>query len=142
MVHVQVGCGRRYTVTFTLPAGIPATRVGLVGDFEDAPWNPEGFALRRNALGQWQVSLELEVGQRYEFRFLVNGCRWVNDDACPMVLNAFGGFHSLLVLETQWLVSNIRQPLVTVNPVPNAPIVNPLPLALPNVVTAKRTLVS
>ena len=135
MIHIQMSSQGRYVVTFSLPAGIKAERVGLVGDFEDAPWNPEGFPMRRDSQGHWQVSLELPARQCYEFRFLVNGCLWVNDDTCPMVPNGFGSFNSQLRLEPRWLEAHIRKPLVTVTHAPQTHH----PLALPSPATMSWT---
>jgi hypothetical protein len=87
------------SVTFTLPECARVRRAGLVGDFEDAPWNPEGFRMRQDSDGRWRVTLMLECGQIYEFRYLINGSLWVNDDECPLWINSSGIAYSVLQLE-------------------------------------------
>ncbi len=84
------------SVTFTLPEHPRIQRAGLVGDFEDAPWDPEGFRMRRDGDGRWRVTLRLEPGQAYEFRYLINGSTWLNDDQCPIAVNSFGIAYSVL----------------------------------------------
>jgi hypothetical protein len=94
-------------VTFTLPECARVQRAGLVGDFEDAPWNPEGFQMRQDPDGRWRVSLMLERGQTYEFRYLVNGALWVNDDECQINLNPAGIAYSVLKPEACLITSNL-----------------------------------
>jgi hypothetical protein len=81
--------------TFTLPECARVQRAGLVGDFEDAPWNPEGFQMRQDRDGRWRVTLTLERHHTYEFRYLVNGSLWVNDDECPLSVNSSGIAYSV-----------------------------------------------
>ncbi|MEO5943536.1 MAG: hypothetical protein ABIP30_07450 [Ferruginibacter sp.] len=67
-------------ITFTLPAEALAEATGalLLGDFND--WNTEkGIALKKQKDGSLKVVTELEAGKTYQYRFLLNDGRWVND---------------------------------------------------------------
>ena len=65
-------------VTFELPSAVWAERVALVGEFN-------GWDHHRDLLTQdhsdaiWRITLELETGRQYQFRYLVNGADWHND---------------------------------------------------------------
>ena len=68
----------------------------LVGDFND--WNRRSHPLTRSRDDEtWQITLELEQGKVFQFRYLVNGTDWQNDwKADRYVPNAFGGENSVL----------------------------------------------
>ncbi|MBM3187256.1 MAG: glycoside hydrolase [Chloroflexi bacterium] len=84
-------------VTFQLPSSIAAQTVHVVGDFND--WNRHSHALTRSApIEDWHLSLELEAGRAYQFRYLIDGTNWQNDwHADRYVSNPFGGENSVLV---------------------------------------------
>lgn len=85
-------------VTFALPPAIWAESVFLVGDFNNWSQTSLPMARGRNDDG-WQVSVELERGKEYQFRYLVNGTDWYNDwDADRYVPNPYGGDNSVVVL--------------------------------------------
>ena len=90
-------------VRFELPSAIWADSVHLVGDFND--WSETSRPMMRDRLdGTWYVTLELELGNEYQFRYLVNGHEWHNDwKADKYVPNPYGGTNSV--------VSTIRPPL-------------------------------
>ncbi|HUT15667.1 MAG TPA: isoamylase early set domain-containing protein [Anaerolineae bacterium] len=83
-------------VTFQLPASIWAETVHLVGDFNG--WNRSSHVLTRSKDDEaWQITLELEKGRVYQFRYLVDGTNWQNDwHADRYVPNPFGGDNSVL----------------------------------------------
>jgi hypothetical protein len=67
-------------VTFILPAEIVAgaTEGLLLGEFNN--WDKEnGFSLRKYKDGSMKATVELEAGKTYEYRYLLDGGRWVND---------------------------------------------------------------
>jgi 1,4-alpha-glucan branching enzyme len=70
-------------VKFVMPKdqlveGVEAHSVHLVGDFNN--WDVEATPMKqRKKDGAFYVTLDLEPGQRYEFRYLVNGEQWCND---------------------------------------------------------------
>jgi hypothetical protein len=99
-------------VTFSMPAGIWADTIYLVGEFNG--WDRTATPLK---LGEhcWSVSLELDAGQSYQYRYLVNGSDWYNDwRADRYEPNEFGGDNS--VVET--LVEQ-EYPHDTVQPQPD-----------------------
>jgi 1,4-alpha-glucan branching enzyme len=87
--------GSKVRVTFRLPSTIWADSVHLVGDFND--WSRTSHPLRRTRDGEWEISMLLDEGRTYQFRYLVNGSEWQNDwNADRYVSNPFGGENSLI----------------------------------------------
>ena len=83
-------------VTFRLPVEVGAEVVHVVGDFNS--WSREATPLRRDD-GGFSVTLELQAGTTYQFRYLLDGHVWENDWAADdYVGNEFGGENSLLDL--------------------------------------------
>lgn len=71
-------------VTFILPTEIvgDATDGILLGEFND--WNQgQGIALKKSKNGSMKASVQLEAGQTYQYRYLLNDGRWVNDYNAP-----------------------------------------------------------
>jgi len=67
-------------VTFSLPAEAlqGATEAFLLGDFNN--WNPENAPkLEKQPDGSYKTAAQLEEGKTYQYRFLLNDGRWVND---------------------------------------------------------------
>ena len=60
-----------------LPQGVKVASVSLLGDFND--WDAEASPMKRDKSGAYKATLELEPGQEYQFRYLVNGEVWCND---------------------------------------------------------------
>lgn len=76
-------------VTFTLPSEVQAETAVLCGDFNG--WDPSVHPLLRAVDGSFVVELELEAGQSYAYRFLLDGNRWENDwEAERYETNGFG----------------------------------------------------
>lgn len=63
-------------VTFELPACVWADQVHLVGDFNN--WDESGMPFRQDRNGVWRATVDLPVGQRFRFRYLVDGS-WRTD---------------------------------------------------------------
>ena len=89
---------RRVLVTFGLSSSIWATRVNLVGEFND--WDTAATPMSRSrADADWKVSVELEAGRRYRFRYLVDGEEWLNDwQADDYFENVYGSDDSVVDL--------------------------------------------
>ena len=86
---------RSCKVTFELPAKSKAKRVVVLGDFND--WNPEKHVLKRRKDGSFALTVSLQPGNAYRFRYLVDGERWENDhSADTYVPNPFGGDDSVV----------------------------------------------
>lgn len=85
---------RTVLVRFSLAAP-QARQVTLVGDFN--AWSRDATTLLdSDGNGVWSVSIPLPPG-RYQYKFLVDGQRWVVDpDASAFQPDGFGGRNSLL----------------------------------------------
>ncbi len=67
-------------VTFTLPAEIvgEATSAVLLGEFNNWDYN-NGISLKKQKDGSLKATAALEAGRTYQYRYLLNDGRWVND---------------------------------------------------------------
>jgi hypothetical protein len=68
-------------VDFILSAVIVANATGgiLLGDFNN--WDEKkGIPLKKKKEGTLKTSLDLEAGKSYEYRYLLDDGRWVNDE--------------------------------------------------------------
>lgn len=63
-------------VTFSLPSSIWADTIYLVGDFNN--WNTTATPLSLDET-DWSITLDLDVDQAYEYRYLVNNEEWLSD---------------------------------------------------------------
>lgn len=80
-------------VTFTLPAEVARDSVRLVGEFNG--W--EGTRLDRQKDGSWRTTVALSPGREYEFRYLIDEQRWMNDPGADRyVSNPFGEDNSVV----------------------------------------------
>ena len=88
-------CGTA-SVTFTLPAAVRASHVVICGEWND--WSPEHDVMERVADG-FSLTVVLQAGRAYRFRYLLDGQRWENDwDADAYVPNGFGADDSVVDL--------------------------------------------
>jgi 1,4-alpha-glucan branching enzyme len=78
MIEKESAKSGRVRVTFELPAALWADRVNLVGEFND--WDATATPMTRNRRhDEWRATLELPLGQRYLFRYLLNGQECLNE---------------------------------------------------------------
>lgn len=84
-------------VTFELPSTMWAESVYLVGDFNN--WDQNSMPMMQSrADAAWHITLELDKGREYQFRYLVNGTDWHNDwHADKYVPNQYGSDNSVVV---------------------------------------------
>lgn len=54
-----------------------ASRVNLVGEFNG--WNTSETQLTKTKSGDFKIVLPLDTGKAYQFRYLIDGDRWLND---------------------------------------------------------------
>jgi 1,4-alpha-glucan branching enzyme len=81
-------------VTFYLPDSIEGDTVYLVGDFNE--WNEAETPMQQLKDGRYKVTLDLESGKEYQFRYLVDG-EWHNDwEADRYAPNPFSGDNSVV----------------------------------------------
>ncbi|MGI5173195.1 isoamylase early set domain-containing protein [Treponema sp. OMZ 840] len=80
--------GKKCSVTFSLPAEAAhgAEKVWLCGDFNN--WSTSETPLKKQKNGSFSVTLSLESGQEYQFRYLIDGKTWENDWAADKYLPA------------------------------------------------------
>jgi hypothetical protein len=84
-------------VTFTLPAEVGADDVLLCGDFNG--WTAAPTPLQR-VDDAWQVTLPLEPGNSYRYRYLLDGQRWENAwQADRYEPNPFGSDNSVVIVD-------------------------------------------
>ena len=89
--------GRSCRVTFYLPAEVGASSVSLCGEFNS--WDPAAHPMRPRKDGTFYISLSLDAGQEYRYRFLVDGERWENDWVADAYRpNDFGSEDSNIIL--------------------------------------------
>jgi len=78
-------------VTFKIPAqmGDTAIQAHIVGEFND--WSISATPMKRSKDGSFSVTLELETGRSYQFRYLLGQDDWKNDpDADDFLSTHFG----------------------------------------------------
>jgi predicted flap endonuclease-1-like 5' DNA nuclease len=78
-------------VTFILPAEIVANASHglLLGEFNN--WEKEsGFSLKKGKDGSMKATIELEAGKSYEYRYLLDGGRWENDQTAEQYAHVQG----------------------------------------------------
>ncbi len=82
--------GGKREVTFELAGAVSGTEVNLCGEFND--WSETSLPLSVNEDGNFVVTVLLEAGRVYRYRYLIDGTRWENDWlADDYVTNEFGG---------------------------------------------------
>lgn len=78
-------------VKFNLPAEYVhnASEGVLVGEFNN--WNPEeGVRLKKKEDGSMYAEIALAAGQSYQYRYLLNDGRWVNDSSSTVQNDVYG----------------------------------------------------
>jgi len=86
-------------VTFRLNKDIvnSANRVNLAGDFNN--WDTNSIPMKKLKTGEYAVSVDLEKGKEYQFKYLVDGNSWVNEkEADKHVPNDFLSENSVVTL--------------------------------------------
>jgi hypothetical protein len=90
-------------VIFTLPGEVAAGDVALCADFSG--WTAGSIPLQRGSDGAWQVTVPLEPGNSYRFRYLLDGERWENAwHADRYEPNPFGSDNSVVIVDWPELI--------------------------------------
>jgi predicted flap endonuclease-1-like 5' DNA nuclease len=101
-------------VTFSVPlvqAGEQAD-LRVLGDFNQ--WNWEQALKLAAGKDAYQGALELAAGQSYEFRYLVDGQRWLNEEAADgYVATPYFSHNCLLQLDAAVAAPTVKQPKAT-----------------------------
>jgi 1,4-alpha-glucan branching enzyme len=85
------------SVTFVLPkdAAPDAGSVAILGEFNN--WSPDVHQLARREEGDFVITLELEAGRAYRFRYVIDGWKFENDwFADRYEPNPYGGEDSVV----------------------------------------------
>jgi 1,4-alpha-glucan branching enzyme len=86
-------------VTFVLDknAASTANRVNLTGDFNN--WDIESLPMKKIKSGEFFASIDLKKGMAYEFKYLIDGQKWVNEpEADKQVVNIFQSDNSVVIV--------------------------------------------
>lgn len=75
-------------VTFRLPreAAAGIDQACLVGEFNG--WDPSATRMQKLKSGEFKVTVDLEVGREYQYRYLLDGQTWTNDEAADRYVPA------------------------------------------------------
>ncbi len=85
------------TVTFTLDPRVRAQTAAVCGEWDG--WSKDANVMHRDADGGFSLTVYLEPGRMYRFRYLLDGERWENDWAADAyVANDFGEDDSVVDL--------------------------------------------
>jgi 1,4-alpha-glucan branching enzyme len=96
----QTDAGLVAQVTFSLPGGMWADTIYLVGDFNE--WNRSSHPFQLSREDEWTLTIDLEVGRFYQFRYLCDE-KWMNDNqADAYVHNRYGSDNFIVVTDPQW----------------------------------------
>jgi len=89
--------GKTCRVTFRLPKEVGASTVVLTGDFTN--WDEAPVEMPQRKDGSFSVTVSLQPGQSYRFRYIVDGEHWENDDAADAYApNPFGSEDSIITV--------------------------------------------
>jgi len=85
------------SVTFTLDPRVGAQTAAVCGEWND--WSAGADVMHRDDEGGFSLTLDLEAGRTYRFRYLLDEERWENDWAADAYLpNSYGGDDSVVDL--------------------------------------------
>lgn len=72
-----------------------ASQIAVVGDFNG--WNPEAAVMSPLKDGSFSLTIELEAGNTYRFRYLADGERWFDEaEADGQEAGEFGASNNLI----------------------------------------------
>jgi serine protease AprX len=75
-----------------------ARNVAVAGDFNG--WSEVATPLKRNDSGLWSTEIIVRTAGRFEYKFIVDERRWIEDPSNGMKApDKFGGFNSVVVIE-------------------------------------------
>jgi 1,4-alpha-glucan branching enzyme len=86
-------------VTFKVPKNLAGSfkKINLVGDFNS--WNQKAQTMTKLKSGDFSITIDLESGREYQFRYLADKTEWLNDDSPDrLVTNEFQGQNSVVAV--------------------------------------------
>ena len=93
---LEISGNKVVRVTFTLPNGPWSEQTHLVGDFNN--WDRSSHPFRPDYSGQQSLTLDLDVGRAYQFRYLRNGEEWMNDSQADAYVYNRNGTYNFVVI--------------------------------------------
>jgi len=89
-------------VTFTVPNGLWVDMLYLVGDFNE--WQYTTYPMTHDeCAGHWRITVDLEIGRAYQFRYLCDRDHWLNDSqADAYVVNPYGTDNFVVVTDPKF----------------------------------------
>ena len=91
------GAKGKARVRFTVDPRVGAQAAAVCGEWND--WSAGADVMHRDAEGGFSVTVDLDAGRAYRFRYLLDGQRWDNDWAADAYIrNDFGGDDSVVDL--------------------------------------------
>lgn len=97
LTKVYTKSGRKCRVTFHVPPDMRVSTVHLCGEFND--WNTCSHPLERQPDGSFSLTLKLNAGREYRYRYFIDGYRWTTDSAADgAVTNQHNTLDSVLRL--------------------------------------------
>jgi len=74
-----------------------ASKVNIAGDFNN--WNKTSDELNMLKDGSFSITLDLETGREYQFRYILDGSYWINDEAADKYCSSgFGDSQNSVVV--------------------------------------------
>jgi 1,4-alpha-glucan branching enzyme len=75
-----------------------AETVSVAGDFNG--WSGMAAPLKRNGSGLWSTEIVISRTGRLEYKFIVDGRRWIEDPSHGLkAADNYGGLNSVVVIE-------------------------------------------
>jgi 1,4-alpha-glucan branching enzyme len=91
------GAKGKARVTFTVDPRAGARTAAVCGEWND--WSADADVMRHDTEGGFSLTVDLDAGRAYRFRYLLDGQWWDNDWAADAyVRNDFGGDDSVVDL--------------------------------------------
>jgi 1,4-alpha-glucan branching enzyme len=83
-------------ITFMLPHSIWADKIYLVGDFNN--WDCNSHPFWQDREGNWTLTLDLEVGRAYQYRYRRECGGWLNDYRADAYVHDHNGSYNFVVI--------------------------------------------
>jgi 1,4-alpha-glucan branching enzyme len=89
--------GKICRVTFKCNTSESSESAALVGEFNN--WSLQESLMKKLKNGSFSVTLSLQTGKSYQFRYVIDGNTWVNDaEAECYVPNQYGEENSVITV--------------------------------------------
>jgi len=98
-------------LTFELPldAAQGANQIQVLGDFNN--WNPAEAPAMKKGKNAYTAQVSVEAGSTYQFKYLVDGQQWINDNqADRYIAGPFGAENSVLDIPAASVESSVPAP--------------------------------